>query len=462
MAGTSSDRWRESNEYNDDRSYDDLDESLSIQVGAIPVKGLGARTPWVEDDSFPTNDHDTETVTYTTEPTVSCVANVEGLATAILVSEDDHTMMDQLDPTLPYYAAEEIHEEEVQKGFDGFLRRNALKICLCVVVLVIGSILGTIFGIRASKEEKELDAEAMVLKAGSQRFRDAAKRLLLQNVTEREVLLNASLTTPQYSALKWLADDDEAVIDLSNEVTLIQRYSLAVLYFSSGGGDSWTDTLNFTSGLNECEWYSVKAGIRHGVAECSEDGVLTELRLNENNLKGTIPEEFGQFVMLKSADFSNNSRLSGSIPTTIGLLTNLESFAVTESGMSGTIPIEIGELTLLKTLSLGGNMLAGLLPDTVGLLSLLEHLLLNNNALGGTIPTTVSRLKNLIEVDFSFNGFEDGADNICAMNSTILSTYAADCFMDDIPSIPLEIACSCCTSCCSEKKGGCEASQIGG
>ena len=281
MAGTSRDRWRESNEYGDDRSDDDLDESLSIQVGAIPVKGLGARTPWVEDDSFPTNDHDTETVTYTTEPTVSCVANVEGLATAILVSEDDHTMMDQLDPTLPYYAAEEIHEEEVQKGFDGFLRQNALKICLCVVVLVIGSILGTIFGIRASKEEKELDAEAMVLKAGSQRFRDAAKRLLLQNVTEREVLLSASLTTPQYSALKWLADDDEAVIDLSNEATLIQRYSLAVLYFSSGGGDSWTDTLNFTSGLNECEWYSVKAGIRHGVAECSEDGVLTELRLSK-------------------------------------------------------------------------------------------------------------------------------------------------------------------------------------
>ena len=281
MAGTSSDRWRESNKYGDDRSYDDLDESLSIQVGAIPVKGLGARTPWVEDDSFPNNDHDTETVTYTTEPTVSCVANAGGLATAILVNEDDHTMMDQLDPTLPYCAAEEIHEE-VQKGFDGFLRQNALKICLCVVVLVIGSILGTIFGIRASKEEKELDsAEEIVFTTESQRFRDAANVLLLQNVTEREVLLNASLTTPQYSALKWLADDDEAVIDLSNEVMLIQRYSLAVLYFSSGGEDSWTDTLNFTSGLNECEWYSVKAGIRHGVAECSEDGVLTELRLSK-------------------------------------------------------------------------------------------------------------------------------------------------------------------------------------
>ena len=143
--------------------------------------------------------------------------------------------------------------------------------------------------------------------------------------------------------------------------------------------------------------------------------------------------------MLKSADFSNNSRLSGAIPTTVGLLTNLESFAVTESRVSGTIPIEIGELTLLTTLSLGGNRLAGRLPDTVGLLSRLEHLLLNNNALTGTIPTTVSRLKNLVEVDFSFNDFKDGADNICAMNSTILSTYAADCFMDDIPSIPLEI-----------------------
>jgi len=280
MSGTRRDRWRESDEYGDDRSYDDHDESLSIQVGAIPVKGIGARTPWVADDSLP-NDHDTETVTYTTEPNISDVGNMEGLATAILVNEDDPTMMHQLDPTVPYYAAEEIHEDEVQKGFDNFLRRNALKICLCVVVLVIGSILGTTFGIRASKGEETLDAEEKILRDGSKRFQVASKLLLLQSVTDREVLLNASLTTPQYIALKWLADEDEAKTDLTNEVTLIQRYSLAVLFFSSGGGDSWTDTHNFTSALNECEWYSVKAGIRHGVAECSEDGIVTKLRLSK-------------------------------------------------------------------------------------------------------------------------------------------------------------------------------------
>jgi len=143
--------------------------------------------------------------------------------------------------------------------------------------------------------------------------------------------------------------------------------------------------------------------------------------------------------MLKSAQFSNNSMLAGSIPTTIGLLTNLANFEVAESQISGTIPLEIGELTQLTTLSLGGNMLAGRLPDTVGLLSSLKYLLLNNNALAGTIPTTVSRLSNLIEVDFSFNEFEDGAENICAINSTILSTYLADCLVESIPSIPLEI-----------------------
>ena len=279
MSGTRRDHWRESNDYGDDRSNDDQDESLSLQVGAIPVKGIGARTPWVADDSFP-NDHDTETVNYTTEPTVSDVGNPLGLATAILISEDDQNMIHQLDPSVPYYAAEEIHEEEIQKGFDGFLRRNSLKICLCVVVVVTGSILGTIFGIRGSKGEVQLSAEEMVLKAGSQRFQKAAKILLSQNVTDREVLLDSSLTTPQYIALKWLADKDKAETDLSDEVTLVQRYSLAVMFFSSGG-DSWTDTHNFTSALNECEWYSVQEGIRYGVAECSDYGAVTELRLGE-------------------------------------------------------------------------------------------------------------------------------------------------------------------------------------
>jgi hypothetical protein len=146
--------------------------------------------------------------------------------------------------------------------------------------VVTGSILGTIFGIRASKEEIQLSAEEIVLKAASQRFQKAAKILLAQNVTDREVLLDSSLTTPQYVALKWLADKDKAETDLSDDVTLVQRYSLAVMFFSSGG-DSWTDTHNFTSALNECEWYSVQEGVRYGVAECSDYGVVTELRLGE-------------------------------------------------------------------------------------------------------------------------------------------------------------------------------------
>ena len=280
MSGTRRDRLREGDEYGDNRSYDDHEESLSLQVGAIAVNGIGARNPSGANDNFPSFDDDTEPATDTTDPVTSDVGKAVGLATAILVSEDDRTMMHQLDPTGPYYAAEEIHEEEVEKGFDGFLRRNSLKICLCVVVLVIGSILGSIFSLRTSMAEEQFDAEALVLKAGSPRFRDAAKRLLRQNVTGREVLLNAPLKTPQYIALEWLADKDQAQIDLSNDVLLIQRYSLAVLFFSSGG-DSWTDTLNFTSARNECEWYSMEKDIRHGVAECSEDGAVTQLWLSK-------------------------------------------------------------------------------------------------------------------------------------------------------------------------------------
>jgi LRR receptor-like serine/threonine-protein kinase FLS2 len=68
-----------------------------------------------------------------------------------------------------------------------------------------------------------------------------------------------------------------------------------------------------------------------------------------------MPNEFGQFPLVKSVEFSDNSNLEGSIPTTIGLLTNLEIFSIENSNVAGAIPAEIGGATSLVEIRAANN-----------------------------------------------------------------------------------------------------------
>jgi len=75
----------------------------------------------------------------------------------------------------------------------------------------------------------------------------------------------------------------------------------------------------------------------------------------ENGLNGTIPDEFGWLSSIRWIDFSNNPSLEGSIPTTIGLLTNLENYTITNSSFDGTLPREIGNATALVEIHANSN-----------------------------------------------------------------------------------------------------------
>jgi hypothetical protein len=61
-------------------------------------------------------------------------------------------------------------------------------------------------------------------------------RQIISSVSGTTVLLN--ITSPQARALDWLVNDDGLKI-CPESTQLIQRYSLAVFYFSTHG-DSWT------------------------------------------------------------------------------------------------------------------------------------------------------------------------------------------------------------------------------
>lgn len=85
------------------------------------------------------------------------------------------------------------------------------------------------------------------------------------------------------------------------------------------------------------------------------------------------------------SDSIEENNLVGTIPTEIGLLSNLAIWGMERGGLTGPIPSEIGNLSNLIFLDLDFNDLTGTLPTELYLLVGLTQLDVNNNRLSGNI-----------------------------------------------------------------------------
>ncbi len=121
-------------------------------------------------------------------------------------------------------------------------------------------------------------------------------------------------------------------------------------------------------------------------------------------------EHFGATVNLWGIEYSvkntieldlSNTGLTGSIPSKIGDLKNLEIINLSRNQLNGEIPPEIGYLTNLTHLSLSDNQLNGEIPFEFGNLINLEYLKLNDNQLTVEISENICDL-NIIWYSTSF------------------------------------------------------------
>jgi hypothetical protein len=67
---------------------------------------------------------------------------------------------------------------------------------------------------------------------------------------------------------------------------------------------------------------------------------------------GTIPTELGGLANLEEMYFEQNA-WSGSLPTQIGLMSDLQILDLSNSGMGGQLPSELRLLSNCKTIALG-------------------------------------------------------------------------------------------------------------
>eukprot|EP00984_Skeletonema_dohrnii_P026075 scaffold15347_cov73-Skeletonema_dohrnii-CCMP3373.AAC.1 len=167
---------------------------------------------------------------------------------------------------------------------------------------------------------------------------------LLLTVSSEDALDDEN--SPQGKAKLWVTNSP--LQPGEDDAQIIQQYILAVFYYATGGAADWTDKEGWLGSETECEWDHVV---------CSGD-VITQLRLFDNNLVGSIPTELGKLDNLVYLRLDRND-LTGGIPTELGDLDSLQGLFLNNNQLTGGIPTELGQLDNLEELWLDGNQLTG-------------------------------------------------------------------------------------------------------
>ncbi|KAH0470783.1 hypothetical protein IEQ34_000506 [Dendrobium chrysotoxum] len=115
---------------------------------------------------------------------------------------------------------------------------------------------------------------------------------------------------------------------------------------------------------------------------------VTELKLYNMGLSGTLSGDIGSLTELQFLDLSDNKDLGGQLSPAMGNLMQLESLILVRCSFSGNIPSELGKLTKLIYLGLNSNQFVGTIPAALGNLSNLIRLDLGNNHLTGPLPVS--------------------------------------------------------------------------
>jgi len=268
--------------------------------------------------------------------------------------------------------------------------------------------------------------------------------------------------SPQQYALDWLIDHD-TYMSCSDDPRTLQRYALAVFYYSTRG-DDWKDcsasadfseatcdtvqinlageeTIPKVSGNNvwlsptdECTWA--------GIACCEEPMTVDRIEFEGNGIGGSLPSELGHLTDLRFL-YAERGELAGTIPESLGNLSKLIVIDLDYNSISGSIPEALYGLSNLVQLDLNNNALTGTISSSIGIMTELRFFQVGNNPITGTIPFQMGA------ISLAIGGFEF-TDLTGQMPSSVCNNLAgqlvADCAGDDP-----KLECGCCTECLGEE-----------
>lgn len=164
-------------------------------------------------------------------------------------------------------------------------RRNVGIFVASSFLAVLAILLGSLLGARNNNLNSPVDpTPSPTLSPEAE-----AVKALIESVSfdGGAALQNAS--SSQSMALEWLQQDNANTTETYEDWRLIQRYVLAVFYYSTSG-DKWKENTDWLSGENECTWCTMNSDIDSPV--CNEtDGRYIDIDLEDNGLSGMVPVE---------------------------------------------------------------------------------------------------------------------------------------------------------------------------
>ncbi len=181
----------------------------------------------------------------------------------------------------PQIGLEDLEETISRHSREGLLKRRSRRRVVCLrifIALVILAIIVT-FSILAFQARRKPNPTAF----DSARL-DSVIDVLIQSEMSTRLILGNRLS-PQYKAAYWIAIEDAEQLRIPVQwdrlsYRFLQRYVLAVLYFS-WNGPKWSNQLNFVSDLHECSWFE---SIPDESGELFAIGVTCDEHLQVRNL----------------------------------------------------------------------------------------------------------------------------------------------------------------------------------
>ena len=312
-------------------------------------------------------------------------------------------------------SAEAAHYRYAKQRYRSWMTMLVISTLVCSTL--IASVKFFVPGRFYREEEIFGGTNGMGDQANLRRLDDALEYLVANEVSNVLTLLPNNTMSPQYMAAKWIATVDRHRVNIpkadgttsKDEYPFLQRYALAVLFFSTGGLD-WIFRLNFLSGTHECAWFQVftsdnlppDQGLAMGtwcdknpgrLTERDQDdglwepSIVTDLHfLPENRAVGTLPSELRHLRYLKTLRIYEQQRISGEIPSSYGDLTNLMVIDLEGNWLTGQIPSSFRSLNNMTLMNLRRNRLSGVSAEVFNQMNRLVALALDNNMFGGKLP----------------------------------------------------------------------------
>jgi hypothetical protein len=149
---------------------------------------------------------------------------------------------------------------------------------------------------------------------------------------------------PFWKAIQWLLDDPN--FHAYSRERQRQRFYLALIYYATNGDTTWIQNDHWLSyNVSECQWFSStsfdvdsKYYLDH---VCDENNTVINLSLSNNNLTGSLPIYYTDFLpVLKVFDIGGNY-IGGSFPVIIST-PYIEIFIISKNFFGGSFFYDAG------------------------------------------------------------------------------------------------------------------------